>query len=218
MNRTIVTMAASVLALAPVAAADWVEVGDAGSTLGTAQIVNAGGALNSIFGDIGVNGDVDLYRLIISDSSIFSVTNNALSGPTDMQVFLFSSAGMGIASNDDVVLFETPGALPAGDALYFTLPAGEYLVGVSRYDVEPESAGGQIFSNDVPFNFDVVGPNGPGGGSPLSMFAGTDDSGPDPTGYRLDLTGVVVIPLPTAVAMVTPGLLILVSPRRRRRR
>jgi hypothetical protein len=205
------------MAAGPPALADWVEFGDAGSTLGTAQVVNAGGALNSIFGSIAVNGDVDLYRFIVTDFTIFSATNNSISGPTDMQVFLFSSTGMGIASNDDVVFFETPGALPVGDTLYVGLPAGEYLVGISRYDVEPESIGGQIFSNDVPFNFDIVGPNGPGGLSPLTGFAGVDNSGSDPSEYRLDLTGVVIIPLPTAVAMASPGLLMIWSPRRRRR-
>lgn len=192
----------------PAAAAPWLEVGDAGELLGTAQTVSGVGPLTSISGAIAVDRDRDLYRIYIPAGGGFSAATASAGG--DPQLFLFTAAGLGIMSDDD----SGPGlesALPLGHPLISTLPAGYYYLAISEFDDDPTSVGGEIFGEGS-----LQGPSGPGGASPLSgWFA---DGAADTWTYTITLTGAqfaAAVPSPAVPALLGIGLLGLAASRRR---
>lgn len=175
---------------------------DAGQTLGTAQDISSGtGTLDAISGRISSNTDADLFRFFIDDPAAFSATtvggttpDAPSEGVIDTQLFLFDVNGFGVEANDDDtsgLTFES--TLPAGNPFSPTSP-GIYFLGISAFDNDPLSAGGEIF-DDTPLA--VVGPTGAGGGSPLTNF---DGNGLFPTGsYEIALTGATAIPEPSSI-------------------
>jgi hypothetical protein len=177
-----------ILGVAPAYGLTWVELGDAGDLPATAQIPLGAGPLTAIEGSIAHPTDHDMYLILISDPASFSAsTNNAgtnLSEDNDTQLFLFDSAGFGVLANDDDpngVGFES--AIPPG---FFGGPAGLYYLAISIFANDPVSADGLIFEG---FPDEVVGPVGPGGGSPIAGWM--LDPSPEQTGpYRIELTGV----------------------------
>lgn len=194
------------LALAGVASGQtWNESGDAGELVGTAQNVNGAGALTRINGTIGTADDVDLYRIAITDEAQFfaSTINNT---NLDTQLFLFDNNGNGIAFNDDE---------PGGSGLWsrisssFVVTNGTYLLGISSYDRDAVSAGGEIWA-DQPFGSERA-PDGPGRTGTLSAWSG---AGSGPGSYGIDLRGASFIPAPGALAIL--GLGGLAASRRRR--
>jgi hypothetical protein len=159
----------------------WNEQGDAGDLPGTAQLTMGIGPLNFISGNLGAN-DADMFGITVTDWSIFSATTTG-GVSIDTQLFLFTSGGMGIAFNDDSV--GTSSTLPAGNALYSGRTNGEQVfLALSQFDKDPFSVGGAIFL-DTPFTT-VHGPDGPGGGSPIT---GWDSFGGNGGVYRITLTG-----------------------------
>lgn len=153
------------------------ENGDAGQTLDTAQQIPSGAAtLDSIVGTISSPQEADLFSFFIHDPAAFSAT--AVGGVSDVfldpQLFLFNSNGNGVYANDDGTEGSLASTLPAGNQFSPTQP-GVYFLGISDFDNDPVSAGGEIFpegATDAEFNTLVVGPTGPGGGSPLTNFDG----------------------------------------------
>lgn len=196
------------LALAASAQAQtWIEVPDAPEL--TAQATVGIGALTSIIGNtadpVGDTG-VDMYCVLVRDWTTFSAS--LVGGATwDTQLFLFDSFGNGIACNDDSVGFQS--ALPSPNPWYSGRTSPELvMIAVSGYNRDPSSAGGLIFPNTFT---GVLGPLGPGGGSPLSSWGGSSASG----AYTLALTGVeYCIPTPGSLALL--GLGGLAAIRRRR--
>jgi len=196
------------LALATSAQAQiWTEVGDANElaaqvTLGTGPLLEIRGSTSVASGDL---TGVDLYKIYVRDWTAFSAS---LAGATwDTQLFLFTSAGMGIACNDDTGGLTS--TLPVGNALYAGRTGPEkVMIAVSGYNRDPVSAGGLIFPNTFS---GVHGPTGVGGGSPLSGWTGTPARGD----YVLRLTGCEYwVPAPGATALL--GLAGLIAGRRRR--
>lgn len=177
------------------------ENGDAGQTLDTAQQIPSGAAtLNSIVGTISSPDEADLYSFFIQDPAAFSATtvggvpaNSAL----DPQLFLFDANGFGVEANDDVSSATLDSTLPAGNQFSPTQP-GVFFLGISDFDNDPLSAGGEIFDDTID---QVVGPTGPGGGSPLINFDGNGDR-VDTGSYEISLTGanaVNAVPEPSSV-------------------
>jgi hypothetical protein len=164
------------LALAPSAlAAD--EQGDAGDVPATAQDLTQG-QLTTINGQVADGNDADLFRICLSGGQTFSATTVGLSD-VDTQLFLFDAAGLGIYAHDDGTTKQS--TLPAGNALT-PQASGEYILGISAYDRDPQSVGGPIFS-DVAF---LIPANGRGAEAPVSSWDGLPrDSGP----YTIALTG-----------------------------
>jgi hypothetical protein len=164
------------LAFAPSAlAAD--EEGEAGDVPGSAQdlTLDRVGTLN---GQIATGNDADLYRICVSGGGSFSATTVGLT-EVNTQLFLFDSAGLGIYAHDDGTTKQS--TLPAGDPLTPGAP-GEYILGISAYDRDPQSADGPIFGN-VAF---LTEANGRGAGAPVEGWAGLPrDSG----AYTIALTG-----------------------------
>ena len=209
----IAALVASVSVQNASAAFVWAELGDAGSFPGTAQTINQAGntpPLTNITGSISSSTDFDLFRFVIASPSTFSAsTVDGTTTLSDTQLFLFNITGFGIATNDDSVVARS--VLPVGNALYASLPAGEYLVGISGFNVDPNSVGGLIFPNTFS---GVNGPTGPGGGSPFSALTGTGGTGT----YNITLTGadgVNLTPAPAAVWMGLAGMGALAALRRR---
>ena len=164
------------LALAPSAlAAD--EQGDAGDVPASAQDLTRA-PVESISGTIATGNDADLYRICLSGGGTFSATTVGLT-EVDTQLFLFDATGLGIYAHDDGITRQS--TLPAGHPLT-PAASGEYLLGISAYDRDPQSAGGPIFSN-VAF---VTPANGRGAGAPVDGWAGLPrDSG----AYTIELSG-----------------------------
>lgn len=164
------------LAFAPSAlAAD--EQGDAGDVPASAQDLSLE-RVETLTGEIATGNDADLYRICLSGGGTFSATTVGLT-EVDTQLFLFDSAGLGIYAHDDGMTKQS--TLPAGDPLTPEAP-GEYLLGISAYNRDPQSADGPIFSN-VAF---LTEANGRGAGSPVEGWAGLPrDSGV----YTIALTG-----------------------------
>jgi hypothetical protein len=167
------------LAVAPAAPAVPVdEQGDAGETPATAQNLSTQ-LVSSITGEL-AGADSDLYRICLAGGRSFSATTVGTT-TTNTQLFLFDGAGRGVYADDDAAADTDQSTLPAGDPLTPAAP-GEYLLAVSPWDRDPESAAGPIFSNVS----SLVGPNGRGAASPLERWEGF----PRSTGaYEITLSG-----------------------------
>jgi Bacterial pre-peptidase C-terminal domain len=177
------------LALAPGAlAAD--EQGDAGDVAATAQnLTGAGVAM--INGRLADGNDADLFRICLSGGGTFSATTEGLTD-VDTQLFLFDANGLGIYAHDDGTTRQS--TLPAGNA-YTPQARGEYIVGISPYDRDPQSAAGPIFGN-VAF---LTNANGRGAAAPVASWAGLPrDSG----AYTIALTGTCSSPSDTTAPVI----------------
>ena len=186
----------------------WVEQGDAGQLVGTAQSTNGVGSLSTITGSLPTAGDVDLFSIRVFDWTQFFAQTSTVG--FDPQLWLFTSTGMGIAANDDNPGGGLQSIFPVGNGLYAGRTSPEIvLIGISGFNVDPVSAGGFIF----PGGFSVVhGPTGPGGASPLSGWSGTGDEGT----YSIALRGAefAAVPEPGTMAVLGIGAVALLRRRR----
>jgi hypothetical protein len=190
LRRRPLTVLACVLAVgivAPAAAAGtgtWAESGDAGDLPSTAQkpvLLSSPSPVNtltSITGTIAGTAGADMYRICKLVTGPASATTDGTPGTlADTQLFLFNSSGFGIRANDDVVT-SFRSTLPSE-----VLSRGIYYLAISGFDADPVSVGGEIFP-DAPFT-GVFGPTGPGGGSPIVGWSGSESTGT----YTINLTG-----------------------------
>jgi Bacterial Ig-like domain (group 3) len=174
-----------VLALAPGAFAAS-EVGDAGELRATANDMGAG-PVSDIQGTFTDGADADLYRVCLTDGTSFSAST--LGATTlDTQLFLFNSQGYGIYANDDSA--GTRGSLLPARHRFSPRAGGEYFLGISAFNRDPQSSQGEIFNNNINraiYPDSIIDANGFGAGAPLIGWAGRA-SGP-PGGYRIVITG-----------------------------
>lgn len=179
------------------------EVGDAGDLAGGQLTGN--GVLTEILGSFGATGDVDMYQIRVNDWLLFSASTVNVAGlvgaETDTQLFLFNASGIGIAMNDDSSAGGTlRSRLEAGSAVYSGRTNGEVVwIAVSGYDVDPNSAGGAIWS-DTPYAV-TRAPDGAGAAGALTGWSGTGSGGT----YRIELTGASAVPTPGALALLGLG-------------
>ncbi len=179
------------------------ESGDAGKLIPSSQAVGIG--VNSITGSLGGSTDVDLYRLGLS-SGLFTASTGVAAvgvGP-DTQLFLFDSTGRGIVYNDDATGLTTQRSF-----ISTTLTAGTYYLGISVWNIDPYSVGGNIFP-DTFFccSTPIAGPTGPGGASPLSYWA----TGPAGTAASQSGTYTIAlnqrtVPEPSSLLLLGSGLM-----------
>ncbi|HEU0024113.1 MAG TPA: DVUA0089 family protein [Thermoleophilaceae bacterium] len=163
----------------PAAAFAAAEEGDAGDLPGAAQDLTAA-PVDAIDGSVASPTDQDLYRVCVEGGGTFSATTVGGS-ELDTQLFLFDASGLGVYGNDDSQATRQS-TLPSFHELTPIAP-GEYLLGISPYDRDPESAGGAIFGGGG-----VLAPSGPGGSGPLSGWDGRIGL---PGDYRITLTGTI---------------------------
>lgn len=208
-----------VLSLAVVAmgaqAQTWVEngnmngtTGDAGDAIGTADMTTGVGMLSTITGRFVAN-DADIYCIKVMDWSAFSATTVGLSS-ADTQLFLFNSAGSGIATNDDSA-GTAQSTLNAGNALYAGRVNGEtVLLAISRYNKDPRNAAGQlIFPNTF------TGVNGPNAANGDYVLASWTTASTGEAAYGIALTGTTYcVPEPGTIAALGLGALVLIRRRR----
>ena len=141
----------------------WQEAGDAPDLIAGQQTAGLG-SLNRIFGTVSDSVDADLYAIRITDPVNFSATS-AGDVEEDTQLFLFDSAGNGVAFDDD-----WPGESTTLSRLTsgFVAGAGTYYLGISEFSRNPASAFGSIWFAD-PF-FTERAPDGPGAPGPLASW------------------------------------------------
>jgi Bacterial Ig-like domain (group 3) len=173
------------LALAPGAFAAS-ELGDAGELRETANDMGAG-PVTEIQGSFTDAADVDLYRVCLSDGESFSASTIGAT-TLDTQIFLLDSQGYGIYANDDSS--GSRGSLLPARHRFSPRAGGEFFLGLSAFNRDPQSSQGEIFPNSFNrtiYPDSIVDAAGFGGREPLAGWAGRA-SGPPGT-YRITLTG-----------------------------
>ncbi len=161
----------------------WVEQGEAGDFMETANVTRGQGSLIQIRGNLG-SGDADMYAFRICDPASFSAsTVNGAS--IDTQLFLFTASGLGVASDDDDPYGS--GTLQSHLTNLFTssAPAGVYFIAVSQYDKDPVDSSAQAIWSDTPFNVERA-PDGPGAANPIASW---DAGGGGGGAYTIFMTG-----------------------------
>ena len=202
-NFTIASVGCLCLSAVSFAGPDWEEVCDAGSLPSTAQ--NTGGGVKSIKGKLGPCGPMpegvpdleDMYKIVINEPTGFcartvpSTPTQDCCGNTyipqqgsnfNTQLWLFRSNGLGLLANDN-----DPGNSPlslighaandgSGAAI---LDPGTYYIAVSGANRIPVSTVNQMTLPIFQFanSFEVSGPDGPGGGSPITGWTGPGEQG-----------------------------------------
>ena len=197
----------------------YTEVGDAGDTLATAQSTGgssnpAGTAITSISGTIGTGTDADLYVVQINTPTTFSATtNNSVTNasfnnklPLDTSLFLFNSAGVEVATNDDTNGTTVTSTLAAGNPLYASLAAGIYYIGISISGNEPVNSANQLLFALSDDPTDVRGPEKSNNITPMTLSTFDQDNYDNESGsYSITLNGVTAAPEPSTWALTALG-------------
>jgi hypothetical protein len=186
---TAVAVAVS-LGLAPGAfAAD--ESGDAGDLPSTSQDLGSG-AVTSILGTFTGGGDVDMYRVCLTDGASFSASATSVGAPPlDTQMFLMDANGLGVYSNDDAAIGVRGSRLPSNHRFSPTGP-GVYYLALSSFNNDPQSDAGEIFPDLFSTSLYpdmVVDAAGVGADEPIARWSGPT-RGPPGT-YRITVTGTM---------------------------
>jgi hypothetical protein len=182
-------IAALSLALAPGAFATN-EVGDAGDLRVTANDMGDS-AVTQINGSFTDAMDADVYRVCLTDGASFSASSVDGRFPPnlDTQMFLFDAQGYGVYANDDAASGTRGSMLPAHHR-FSPVTGGEYFLGISQYNRDPQSSQGEIFQDNFSrwqFPDGVVYANGFGAAETLSGWNGRAPGGLGT--YRITLTG-----------------------------
>jgi hypothetical protein len=195
---TVLSVLTTVIFSSQAQAATFTEMGDAGETLSTAQVIPSKETmLQSISGTL--SGDADLFKIFLNGDPFSATTVGGADFPT--QLSLFDSEGMGVYFNERTSSSVEQSTLPANNPFTPT-QSGIYYLAISVLDLDPiNEAGDDIFpdladfSVDVPLDTILTGvfePTAAGAMSPLSGFDGAilDEGG----SYTIALTGVTGVP------------------------
>lgn len=188
-RSVLLTAGLATLALAPAALAgpDWIEIGDAGSAVGSAQIpVRISGVtfLRSISGSLasgyGASDYEDLYVIRVTDAAEFSIA--PVSANFNPVLYLFNltvnSEALGLIANDDATAENDLPLLVQmstdGTGVQVSAP-GDYVLAVTGFGRVPVSRTGPMFNFATPT--EISGPDGVGGLNPLMGWTGEGETG-----------------------------------------
>jgi hypothetical protein len=214
-KKHFVGVAALALISTPVLAVPWIEVGDAGETVATAQSTTE--PVTSISGSLYANPNgpgqldyVDIYQIAVGAPiylRISSGTGFALDAINDPVLYLFDQDGRAIVMNDDDGLPGTNGTQSTISPLNATYLPGFYYVAIAFAGLEPLNLAGLSL-------FDAFGSFGVLSSDPLASWIGAPLS-PNvdiPGGYTLTLN---TVPVSSGLLLLVPGLLGLGAIRRK---
>ena len=210
-------ISAACLTFAGALHAQYVEVGDAGSSAATAQPTGnaVSQPLTSIAGLISTTGDADFYLITIANPALFTATTVGGS-VVDTQLYLFTANGTPVYLNDDANGTTLQSRLPAGSVLG-PQTAGTYILGISVSGVDPVNSTNQTLFAPAIFSTDLRGPASNTFGTVAGVFnnASFADSGT----YSIFLTGAVTaVPEASTNALLAAGLVGVGAAAARRRR
>ena len=182
-------------------AVTYTETGDSGQTLATAQDA---GAATGFAGTLGAAQDADLYRFTVATAGNYTFsTVNALTLDTtagislDTAIFLFSSTGTALVTNDDASNTDVTSRFTT------TLAAGTYYFGISESGNEPVNSVNQLLFAGYPAG-DTTATRGPASG-----LNPTTESTFNGQSYTADLgtysVSIAAVPEPSAWAAVALG-------------
>jgi hypothetical protein len=178
---------------------DWLEQGDAGSTIGSAQVPArpfGAPALTSIAGSLS-EGFIDPDYVVLY---LFNITING--------------EGYGLLANDDESAMSTlpklTGASTDGTGVIITFP-GDYVLAVTGYGRTPVSRTGAMFN--FASNTEISGADGPGGLNPLSSWTGVGETGH--YSFEMEATDFPVTPAPGVGFALMAGVGAVLGRRRR---
>lgn len=197
---------------------DWVEGGDAGSMLASAQPTFGVGQIHSISGTL--SGSLllpdfeDMYLIKVTDPSIFQM--KIIGADFDAQLWVFNvtlpGEAFGLLGNDNTILGNAPVLGPLatdGTGAKISLP-GVYAIAISGAGRVPVSQNGPIYNFVSPT--EVSGPDGPGGFLPLSGWTGDGQVG----SYTIQTTGIGFYEVPAPASASLLALAGVLAARRRR--
>lgn len=202
---------------------DWLEQGDAGSTIGSAQVPSrpfGAAALTSIAGTLSdgfIEPDYeDLYLIRITDPGTFSI--RPVSADFNVVLYLFNitinGEGYGLlANNDESLTSNLPkltGASTDGTGVIITFP-GDYVLAVTGLGRMPTSRTGAMFNFGS--DTEISGADGPGGLNPLSSWTGVGETGH--YSFELEATDFPVTPAPGVGFALMAGVGAALGRRRR---
>lgn len=194
-------LTSTLLAAAPASALVWTEVG-AGNSLATAEVTAGPGlpALDGITGflastnfvNVGPVYEIDLFKIRIADSAIFSAS---VVSPTvaDTMLFLFDAQGRGVFANDDFDNLNP--SLPAG----ITSSNGDYFLGIAM------AGTGAVDGMSI----DLFTPDGtPSAAGPLAGWLVNTTNDELPYSYSISLVGATVaaVPEPASALLLLLGI------------
>jgi len=202
---------------------DWVEDGDAGSNLETAQPINLGkgSQLQRIFGRLqgnvspltgGIETDFqDMYQVLVTDpvNLLFSSVDTSTTFQTSL--WLFDSDGNALLGNIFAPgSFEGAAGLTGSEIQNFSTDdtgivitkPGIYYIAICAIVDEPLSGGESMFFFSM--SDEVSGPDGEGGNGMLGGWSGGEGIFGD---YEIRVDGVGFIPAPGAMSLLAIGFL-----------
>jgi len=186
------------------------EDDDAGNLPGDSKKIEGEGPIQSISGQLTGAGLVasdfqDMYAFYIANPTEFRVDVDLGTG-FNTQLFLFGISEKGLlANNDTYIEGQEPSQLSTllsystdGTGVHLEQP-GIYYLAISGFSSLPKSDAGHIFFFNPETPFENSGPDGQGGGKPITGWGENGEIGT----YTLWLTGVEHIPAEPSQGDVT---------------
>ncbi|OWQ93806.1 hypothetical protein CDN99_05050 [Roseateles aquatilis] len=182
------------------AAAVYNEVGDAGQTLATAQVLLGTGSIDAIRGTLDASS-ADMFAIYLTAGTAFSATLTESSiafNNFDSVLYLFDAFGRGLIANDDDGDVGGPYSTLSG---YIPTVSGLYYLAVTGAGYTPVSGTSAIFPSLLGQGGNVAA--NPGAGPLTNWISTSAESGR----YEIVLTGAsAVVPEPGSLLLVGAAL------------
>ena len=182
----------------PIQAATWSEVGEAGATPSTLQVPSGTGSLTTITGTLSAAADIDMYRINITDRTIFQAAIASQVFGNDPDIWLFDTNGFGISLNSCVAAGQT---LVTGT---FVPSNGDYFLAISSGGADAVSAGGNIWISSQVLVSERA-PDGAGASQAFLSWGGSPALTKSSYTIQLQGAGFSPVPEPSTWAMMVTG-------------